>query len=84
MWVTGPAKGNPDLPNVPSDAVFPAGWCFGTESTNGQIIAAQQVGDELTIAILRQTKDQWDTPIYSLDGAQQWIFRKEPDDIQQP
>ena len=74
-WVTGPAEGNPDLLNVPVHALFPDGWSFGTDNT-GQIIAARQLGDELIIAVLQQTKDQEDSAVYTLDDAPQWIFRK--------
>jgi len=77
VWTTGSAVGNPDLRTLPSDALLPVGWAFGT-NTNGTLVAVQQLGNRLIIAQPRHTTGRLNRTEYSIEGASQWMFEKIP------
>jgi hypothetical protein len=76
-WTTGPVAGHPQLSALPKDAILPKGWTFGL-STQGRLIAVQQMGDKLIFMEPRQTTDKWNDLEYVTQGAIQIIFQKKP------
>jgi hypothetical protein len=69
-------EGHPQLKllELPSDSVLPGGYSYGYDR-NGNLIAVQQAGDQITISWLKPGMDKDRPHVYGVDHAFVWKLK---------